>query len=74
MSPPKRILPALPQPIDEMNGQTLSSILVGIGKDLGIDWKGDQPKVVAKKSAFRSSWRNSKTVQRSVSINYFVYS
>ena len=40
---PKLILPALPQLIDEMNGRTLCSILVGIGKDLGIDWKGEQP-------------------------------
>ena len=43
MLPPKLILPALPQLIDEMNGRTLCSILVGIGKDLGIDWKGEQP-------------------------------
>ena len=43
VSSPKLILPALPQPIDEMNGRTLSSVIVGIGKDFGIDWKGDQP-------------------------------
>ena len=37
------ILPNLPQPICEMNGRTLSSIIVGIGKDLNIDWKRKKP-------------------------------
>jgi len=40
---PTLILPELPQPICDMNGRTLCSILTGIGKDLAIDWKGDKP-------------------------------
>ena len=37
------LLPTLPQPICEMNGRTLASIIVGIAKDLNIDWKGEKP-------------------------------
>ena len=40
---PKLILPELPQPISDMNSRTLCSILIGIGKDLAIDWKGNRP-------------------------------
>ena len=37
------LLPILPQPISEMNGRTLSTVIVGIAKDLNIDWKGEKP-------------------------------
>jgi len=37
---PALILPELPQPIYDMNGRTLCSILTGIGKDL--NWKKDK--------------------------------
>lgn len=43
MTSPKLILPELPQPINDMNGRTLCSILIGLGKDLSIDWKGEKP-------------------------------
>ena len=42
MSSPKLILPEFQQLINDMNGRTLCSILVGIGKDLLIDWKGNK--------------------------------
>ncbi len=37
------LLPSLPQPIEDMNGRTLTAIIVGIAKDLCLDWKGDKP-------------------------------
>jgi len=37
------LLPTLPQPISEMNGRTLSTMIVGIAEDLNIDWKGEKP-------------------------------
>ena len=36
------LLPTLPQPISEMNGRTLSTMIVGIAKDLNIDWEKNQ--------------------------------
>ena len=35
---PDFILPRLPQPISEMNGRTLTSLIVGLAKDLDIKW------------------------------------
>jgi len=54
MSLPELILPPLHQPIDEMNGRTLCSVLVGIAKDLWHRLERRTARVVAKKCAFQS--------------------
>ncbi len=38
---PDFLLPKLLQPIKGMNGRTLSSIIVGISRDLKLDWAGN---------------------------------
>ena len=36
-------LPRLPNKLELLNNKTIASMLVGLGKDLKIDWKGDAP-------------------------------
>ena len=36
-------LPRLPAKIDLLNSKTIANMLVGMGKDLKIQWKGDPP-------------------------------
>lgn len=36
-------LPHLPEKLSKLNSKTVTAMLVGIGKDLKIDWKGEKP-------------------------------
>ncbi len=51
------ILPRLPVPVKEMNGPMLKTVVINLGKDLGVSFKDTQPTWWPEQVPFCNPWK-----------------